>query len=161
MTVAAILSNDGRYRYTLTRQWSDRAPMVWCMLNPSTADASKDDPTIRRCIGFAVREGWGGIHVVNLMAFRTKDPAECVLVSDPIGWENDGYLEKAAELTGKVVCAWGTKAPEKYVRRAVALLAGDCGRASLWCLGTTRNGSPRHPLYVRSCEPLREWKVPA
>ena len=78
MNKAAILSDDGRYRYLLERQWDERPRMAWCMLNPSTADANIDDQTIKRCIGFAKREGFGGIIVVNLMAFRATSPAMCL-----------------------------------------------------------------------------------
>lgn len=158
MISSAVFSEDGRYRYSLKRRWSERPLMVWCMLNPSTADANQDDPTIRRCIGFALRGGYGGIHVVNLMAYRATDPAECLQQFDPCGPENDDYLERAARGTGQVVCAWGTKAPEKIVKRGVSHLAGDVAGADLICLGTTKNGSPRHPLYVARLQPLRAWR---
>jgi hypothetical protein len=74
----AEISEDGKYRYALMRMWDDKPLMMFCMLNPSTADATKDDPTIRRCIGFAKDRGYGGIYVVNLMAYRATDPAECL-----------------------------------------------------------------------------------
>lgn len=162
MTTDAVISEDGRYRYSLTRRWSERALMVWCMLNPSTADAHVDDPTIRRCIGFALREGYGGIHVVNLMAYRATDPGDCLAQSDPIGPENDDYLERAARSASLVVCAWGARAPEWIVRRGICHLAGDVAGAGLVCLGKTKDGSPRHPLYVARLQPLKLFcRVPA
>jgi hypothetical protein len=134
--------------------------MVWCMLNPSTADANVDDPTIRRCIGFALREGYGGIYVVNLMAYRATDPADCLAQSDPIGPENDDYLERAARNTGIVVCAWGAKAPEWIVKRGICHISGDIAGAGLVCLGTTKDGSPRHPLYVARLQPFKRYSAP-
>ena len=151
---SAVISDDGRYRYILLRYWSERPLMVWCMLNPSTADARQDDSTIRRCIHFASRDGFGGIHVVNLMAYRATDPQKCLIQQDPIGSENDDYLEKAAKMaTYGVVCAWGAKAPDEIVRRGLHHLGDD-----LRCLGMTKNGSPRHPLYVAGLQPFVKWK---
>lgn len=154
MITDAILSEDGVYRYVLMRRWSDRAVMIWCMLNPSTADAHRDDPTIRRCIHFAAREGYGGIHVVNLMAYRATDPKECLRQADPFGPQNDEYLEQAVRIApGGIVCAWGSKAPDWVVLRGLRHLGDD-----LRCLGMTRTGHPRHPLYVSGLQPLVEFR---
>lgn len=117
MKNGAELSPCGTYRYTLTRQFRPNAPapMVFVMLNPSTADASQDDPTIRRCLGFADREGYGAILVVNLYALR----------------------------------AWGAGAREDRVARFMAVACR--------CLGKTKTGAPRHPLYLPSDAPLEAW----
>lgn len=82
----AVISDDGRYRYRLWRTWAPELPrMAWIMLNPSTADAEVDDPTIRRCVGFAKREGCGGIEVVNLYAYRSTDPSVLGTVDEKHG----------------------------------------------------------------------------
>lgn len=154
MNKAAIMSDDGRYRYLLERQWDERPLMAWCMLNPSTADANNDDPTIRRCMGFAQSEGFGGIIVVNLMAFRTRFPAICLAQDDPYGPLNDEYLRIAANRAAKgFVCAWGAHATKEAVDRAIRSL----GKVCLWHLGLTKNGQPRHPLRLETKTPLTLW----
>src|SRR3954468_18218250 len=107
----AILSDDGLYRYRLWRIWDDLAPvMVWVMLNPSTADADVDDPTIRKCIGFAKRHRHGGIILANLFAWRTTDPRELPRAADPVGPANDEHIRWAcrAPLLATVVAGWGS-----------------------------------------------------
>lgn len=145
----------GAYRYKLTRTWEpDTEPLVFVMLNPSTADASQDDPTIRRCIGFAKRWGFGGIVVVNLYAFRATDPKEMLAAVDPVGPENDRVLADTADgLT--VVAAWGVNASLERVDAVRALMPGR-----LLALGVTKDGHPRHPLYVRADARLIDWPVP-
>lgn len=144
----------GDYRYTLTRTWdADTEPIVFMMLNPSIADASQDDPTIRRCIGFAKREGFGGIIVVNLYAFRATDPRAMLAAADPIGPENDRIITDTVDgLT--VVAAWGVNAEPHRVASVLAMLPQ---RTRLRALGVTKDGHPRHPLYVRGDAPLIEW----
>jgi len=155
---AAIISPCGRYRYVLTRTWDDTLPvLVFCMLNPSTADASQDDPTIRRCIGFAKREGCGGIAVVNLFAWRATHPDQMpVLDDDKSGPDN--HLHIADTVRGRrVVVAYGAHVSAhpwtvKPVLKVIRSFA-----AGLYHLGTTKSGAPRHPLYVRGDEPLVEF----
>jgi hypothetical protein len=115
------------------------------MLNPSTADADKDDPTIRRCITFSERWGYSKLIVVNLYAMRATNPQHLLKDHDPIGRENRGYIQEAIQYSSTVMAAWGAfkmGVPQELVR-----LLQDC---NLWCLGTTKNGSPKHPLYVSS-----------
>lgn len=162
-TGSASLSTDGQYRYALTRRWSSgAATVVFMMLNPSTADASRDDPTIRRCAGFARREGASGLIVVNLYAFRATRPADLWTVSDPVGPDNDAVLAstltEAASSEWPVISAWGAHARPQRVR-AVTDIAQSCG-ARLLALGVTRNGSPRHPLYLPKDSPLTPWEPP-
>lgn len=158
-TVGATFSACGQYRYTLEREGDgliagrDRA--VFVMLNPSTADATFDDPTIRRCRAFAKAWGRDGITVANLYAFRSTDPAALWTCADPIGPENDDYLYVLGMNHGRIVCAWGANAREVRVRAVVEVLL-DAG-AQLMCLGVTKSGAPRHPLYVRADQPLVEW----
>ncbi len=154
MEKKAILSDDGRYRYWLERRWDLRPPMAWCMLNPSTADAYKDDPTIRRCMAFAEREGFGGIIVVNLMAFRATEPSVCLAQADPYGPENEYYLAQAAQKSGRgIVCAWGAHGTRQMANVAVKAF----GDVELWCLGVTKSGEPRHPLYLAESTPFTRW----
>ncbi|WP_426291211.1 DUF1643 domain-containing protein [Sphingomonas sp. TWP1-3-1] len=158
MQSAAHLSPCGTFRYWLARQWTDgatRLPII--MLNPSTADAENDDPTIRRCIALARREGFGGIHVFNLFAFRATSPDDMKAVADPVGPLNDYWLGQALRAAAiarvPVLAAWGAHGGHRtranYVR-GMAQLHG----AELVCLGTTAAGHPRHPLYVKGDQPL-------
>lgn len=113
MEKTAIISDCGRYRYQLGRTWSDGPIARFIMLNPSTADATEDDPTIRRCISFAKREGAGAISVVNLFAFRATKPADMMKATDPIGPENNDHLREWVGhefgFAKLVIAAWGGK----------------------------------------------------
>lgn len=155
--MSAIISSDGVYRYTLERSWQPGFSLPFVMLNPSTADAEHDDPTIRRCIGFAKRENYDGLLVVNLYAYRATDPREIRRAVDPVGPENDEYLQRvfttARRASAPVVVAWGAN-PDPYRLRQVLRLAEG---VDLRCLGTTAGGDPRHPLYVRGDQPLERW----
>ncbi|MEK2647462.1 DUF1643 domain-containing protein [Bdellovibrio sp. BCCA] len=146
----AILSECGKYRYVLTRSLNSvlrwHKPMLFIMLNPSTADASVDDPTIRRCIAFAKRAGATQLTVVNLFALRSPDPESLAKSSDPIGPENDRHI---AEQIGKhkglpIIAAWGA---HKFAKDRATQIVGMYN--DLFCLGKTKNGEPRHPLYVK------------
>lgn len=149
----ADLSPCGRYRYRLWRRWGSGDSALFVMLNPSTADADIDDPTIRRCIGFARRWGFGGLEVVNLYGARATDPDEIDAWHDPIGRDNDRAILDAAARAALLVCAWGATVRRlRFLargldreREVLDLLAGH----RLHCLGTTKGGHPRHPLYVR------------
>jgi hypothetical protein len=139
----ATFSRDRRYRYRLWRRWDDTRPVVaFVMLNPSTADARREDPTIRRCIGFARAWGFGGVEVVNLFAFRATDPRSLRRVRDPVGPLNARYVRAATRRSALVVAAWGAHGVPD---RAGMPRLPRGGR----CLGFTRGGQPRHPLYVR------------
>lgn len=133
--------------------------MVWVMLNPSTADATEDDPTIRRCIGFAKREGCGGISVRNVFALRATNPDELLKHPDPFGPENEAYLLGArnVSLLTVLVLGWGAKIKSPrlvgYYQRAAACLTGQ----SPHCFGLTKDGDPRHPLYLKGDAPLVPW----
>ena len=151
----ARLSDCGTYRYTLGRRWThdlSAGAAVFVMLNPSTADAEQDDPTIRRCIGFAKALGCGGLHVVNLYAYRATKPADLWKAADPIGPENDEVLREtfkaAAREDRPVIAAWGANAAPLRAQ-FVGALARAAG-STLTALGLTKDGAPRHPLYLRS-----------
>ncbi len=163
MTSAAIVSTCGTYRYTLHRsipsflRWVK--PCLFVMLNPSTADATKDDPTIRRCVGFAKREGCTGMTVVNLFALRATDPVELGKHADPFGPENAKHLtEQIIEhrQIGVIVAAWGAN-PMVLRYESIGVLKMALRNAGALCLGMTAEGHPRHPLYVKSDQPLIPW----
>jgi len=146
---AADLSTCGKYRYSLTRIWGDpdsQNLMVFCMLNPSTADANTDDPTIRRCMGFARREGCDGIHVVNIYALRATSPANMLADPNRVDAVNLCYLRQAADCYGSICCAWGNHAEPVPVRRA--LQAFESRQVHMSCLGKNKSGAPKHPLYL-------------
>jgi len=149
----AVLSGCGRYRYGLWRRWSSgRGELLVVGLNPSRADARIDDPTLRRCIGFAQRWGFSGLRLANLFAWRSRDPAQLRRVRDPIGPENDRWLQTLAEGVDQIVAAWGNAgqafARAEQVRRQL----------SPWhCLGLSRQGAPLHPLYLPRDRRLQPW----
>lgn len=152
----ADISSCGRYRYWLTRRWDFEKPVVcFVMLNPSTADANVDDPTIRRCIGFARRWDMGGIEVVNLYPWRATNPSELPCGPEVLGdpkWgghePNAVAIRQAAAAAERVIAAWGTNLGPWPSQSDVVLglLAGHDVEA----LGLTKDGRPRHPLYVRA-----------
>jgi hypothetical protein len=149
MTGGATIDATGCYRYSLWREWDANGPRVaFVLLNPSTADAQRDDPTVRRCIGLARVWGCGSLEVVNLFAYRATNPRVLREVADPVGPENDRYLLAAAHRAQKIVPAWGARGGLHGRDRVVLALLG--GGGELVCLGTTRCGRPRHPLYVSS-----------
>jgi hypothetical protein len=150
---SAAFSRCGTYRYALWRQWdASRPDVLFVALNPSTADHRQDDPTIRRCMGFARDWGYGGLVVANLFAFRTPLPAVLRQARAPIGPRNDRWLARLAREAGLVVAAWGAHGTLADRAAEVARKLGDCH-----CLGLTAAGAPRHPLYVRKDAPLRPY----
>jgi hypothetical protein len=154
----ALISECEHYRYTLTRIWDRSRPvLVWTMLNPSKADGLIDDPTIGRCIAFAKAWGYGGIVVVNLFAWRATDPTELEATLDAIGPENDRHL-LAAVADQDVIAAWGASVPHYWRHRPAAVL--ELMRqhgARLHHLGLTKDGHPRHPLYLRGDTQPTRW----
>lgn len=146
----AIISECGTYRYALERNWGGYAKVVaFIMLNPSTADATKDDPTIRRCIGFAKAWGCTGLRVLNLFALRSTDPKALYSHPDPIGPENDDYLREWSADSQIVVAAWGVHG--KLRGRGTKVRGMVPG---LQALGVTKDGHPKHPLYVAAATAL-------
>ena len=150
---SANLSKCRNYRYSLSRIWAEGPQVLFIMLNPSTADEHIDDPTIRRCISFAYSNGFGGITVVNLFAFRSSSPKDLKLQSDPIGPENDDWIRSMSECHDVIIAAWGNHG--SYMNR------GDAIRdkiQNLKCLGMNKSGQPKHPLYVKGGSPLCQYK---
>ena len=151
-------SPDRKYRYLLTRQvgFGDRGTVTFIMLNPSTADESHDDPTIRRCIGFANSWSYGWLHVVNLSPLRATDPKDLIDAGpehDDVWEENVTTICDTALASDLVIAAWGAhgaaegRAPK--VIDALARSPGFVGHERIHCLGVIKNGQPRHPLYVK------------
>lgn len=168
MRRGAAISPCGTYRYDLTREWfaPDEAPrwICFCGQNPSVADGAIDDPTIRREVGFAVRLGANALIKVNMYAFRATDPTAVVAFArehgdlQARGLFNAQALRKAAELARSglglgVFAAWGAM-PKPLIASSFMLEA--LGRP-LMCLGTTKDGSPRHPLYLPKNACPMEW----
>lgn len=155
---AAVISDCDAFRYFLARVWDKSLRiMIWVMLNPSTADASLDDPTIRRCAAFARENGYGGIMVVNLFAFRATEPKDMKAAADPVGPDNDDWLRRvfayALDQGVDVVCGWGVHGVMFDRDYAVAKLAEDMG-VVLRCLGKSKDGCPKHPLYIKGGTPF-------
>jgi len=141
----ALISDCQKYRYWLTRSCENMFPekgnALFVMLNPSTADASEDDPTIRRCIGFARSWDCNGLTVANLYAYRATKPCD---------------LWKLAKEHGDIVCAWGNNAKQERVKEFKKIAKESS--VGLWCLGTNNNGSPQHPLFIKADQPLVRWQ---
>lgn len=148
----ADISPCRRYRYSLTRRWEDRGAsgdgLLWVMLNPSTADANRNDPTLRRCLRFSREWGSRSLTVVNLYALISTNPAGLWKVEDPVGPENDAVIALSAREAQATVLAWGNGAPHPARCRAVIdiLRANAFYATRLHCLGKTGAGQPRHPV---------------
>ncbi len=164
MSGDAIISPCGLYRYTLHRtipsalRWV--RPCLFIMLNPSVADASQDDPTIRRCIGFATEGGCTSLTVVNLFALRATDPSELAKAADPVGPDNDRHIHEQIEKhrqIGFVIAAWG--AHPMAPPRAWSL-SGFFKDSGVQSLALTKDGWPRHPLYLSSKLEPQPWTFP-
>lgn len=152
----ALLSADGIYRYTLTRQWGafDAPRVCFIMLNPSTADAQQDDPTVRRCIAYARAWEFGGLEVVNLFALRATDPRQLARHPSPLGPGNNDIILTIAAGCRRVVAAWGTGGTLHHRgEQVLRMLRGNDIVAK--ALRITKDGHPAHPLYLpASLEPF-------
>jgi hypothetical protein len=170
---SAIISPDQRYRYVLTREWrgthnpdhwfwlgevdgaghqlGEPLSVVFIMLNPSTADGTKDDPTIRKCVGFARQWYYEKLVVINLFAYRATQPIDLKRLdrdSDPVGPHNHHHLREVLNRAGRVVCAWGHHG--SYLGQDQTMMDWlDEATIQPWCLGLTDStGQPKHPLFV-------------
>jgi hypothetical protein len=144
---AALFDRTLYYRYTLTRAWDPGLPAVaFVMLNPSTADARRDDPTIRRCINLARAWGFGSMCAVNLFAFRATHPADLRAAPDPVGPANDRHLLRVCSAADQTIVAWGVHGSFRRRDAQVLDLIARCCRPR--CLGLTKAGLPRHPLMI-------------
>lgn len=149
VTKGATLDASGRYRYQLWRVWDELKPRVlFVMLNPSTADAAHDDPTIRKCVAYAKAWGYGSLEVVNLFAVRSTSPAMIYTHDDPKGKDNDPYILESGYRAHLIVAAWGAHGEHRERDRYVGALLKLHG-FKLHCLKVTSKGLPNHPLYLK------------
>jgi hypothetical protein len=158
----AIFSECMKYRYWLERPLgAGEGTLAFVMLNPSTADAFRDDPTVARCRRRAQENGVSRLVVVNLFALRSPDPRDLVAAHRrgqcPIGTDNDRFISRAAHYSTIIVCGWGASVPSIFRRRPGRVLSVLQGGGELRCLGTTKSGAPRHPLYIPSAAPLEPF----
>jgi hypothetical protein len=154
----AYYDRDMLYRYALTRRWADGSIAGWIMLNPSTATEIQDDPTIRRVRYFSKRDGYDGFMVVNLFAYRTTDPDILKTVTDAVGPDNDTMIREMARRAAVIVAAWGTHI---MARRRGAQVTGMMMRdgKDMMCLGVSKDGKPKHPLYVLNSKELEVYRA--
>lgn len=161
----ARISADGIYRYLLWRECGvnpDPETCLFIMLNPSTADGDADDPTIRRCVGFANYFGCDRLEVVNLFAYRATKPADLLNYpksgGDPVGFENQANLTDSANRARLIICAWGAHGGFIGQDETVLGWLQDVGKP-LYALGLTKGGHPRHPLYVPASTQLIRYGI--
>ena len=145
----ALISVDNAYRYSLGRRWANGEELLWVMLNPSTADATAEDATTRRCISFSNRWGFGAIVIVNLFGFISTDPKRLTLVLDPVGPENDSVLFDHLRRSENCMVAWGSLVGNHLFQSRVKEIYRHLPNNTR-CLGLTKYNYPRHPLRVSS-----------
>lgn len=161
----AIFSHDRKHRYVLSRLWDEKKPrLMFVCLNPSVADENEDDNTVRRMIRFAVDWQFGGLRVLNVFAAVATKPFDMLRIPDPVGPKNDIFLIREAQEAGMIVAAWGgfheqvrkwrpddmryEVAYENIFVKRVRIVEQMLSAYPLYCLGHTKEGSPRHPLYM-------------
>lgn len=160
---SAVISDCEKYRYSLERKWDETKPRVmFLMLNPSTADANVDDATIRRCIGFAKNWGFGSLCVGNLFAYRSTNPKELLKTKEPMGILNKWHLDFMAKESEMIVCAWGNapivnKLGKKFGENYKPLK----GIENLHYIDLSNDGTPKHPLYLKSELMPKKYEVVA
>jgi hypothetical protein len=163
----ATLSDDGKYRYDLGRAWGKgESQVVWVLLNPSTADAEKDDMTVSKCVGFSKRWGYDAMIIVNLYAYRATKPEVLLEVEDPFGPANYSSVKRRIGDADLLVLGWSgaiekvnpsTRHWSKTLSRYnVEQVAKDNGLTPM-CLGRTGLGHPRHPSRLGYDTPLEVW----
>ena len=151
---SAEISPDGMFRYSLERTWDEGKPTVlFICLNPSTADAVEDDATVRRMVSFARQFGGGRLLVGNLFAFRSKNRNDLLKADDPVGPENDKYLDKLIKSADIVVAAWGNFG--SYLARS-SQFKENFKDYNIRCLALNKTGEPTHPLYVADGTQLQD-----
>jgi len=148
MNRSTIFSDDRLYRYTLWREWDESLPYLMVIgLNPSVADETLDDPTIRKCRGFAKQWGFGSLCMTNLFAWRDTDPSKMKKVAFPIGESNQHHLLRCASGAGMVLAAWGAQGSHLGQDAVVKCFMRQIN-ITLHCLRPTKDGHPGHPLYI-------------
>lgn len=156
MNRETIFSPCRKYRYTLWREWDSKLPYVQFIgLNPSTADETKDDPTVRRCINYAKSWGYGALCMTNIFAFRATDPKVMKKQENPVGLDNDSHLLKCGARAGLIICAWGNHG--SFINRDLTVTNFlNSNFLDMHCLGVSQSGQPKHPLYLKKdLKPIR------
>lgn len=157
----AVISICEKYRYWLERVWDTEKPKVmFLMLNPSTADSNEDDPTIRRCIGFAKSWGYGSLCVGNIFAYRSTNPKALLTIEDPIGIETSNYLKKMAESSSMIVCAWGNSPIINNLLKKFPAWQPLSGLTELHYIELSNDGTPKHPLYLKGDLLPQKYEIP-
>lgn len=145
-TKTAVISDCGKYRYELTRRWGSGEAVCFIGLNPSTADANIDDPTIRRCVNYAKSWGYSELIMVNVFAWRATDPKDMLEAGkDAVGPDNIQYIDRAIRRSSMAVAAWGNNCP---VLHSELYMLAEYG-PRLHALKLNKSGSPAHPLYQK------------
>jgi len=155
MVKDAIFDKSKKYRYVLERSWgiNENNILNFILLNPSTADATHDDPTVRACVEFAKQWKFDGILITNLFAFRATNPAKMKSCRNPHGFQNDEYIKSIAKKSRMVVVAWGNHGTHCARDKEVLKILNTINQP--FCLGNTKLGNPKHPLYVkRTIKPI-------
>jgi len=155
----AVYSDCELYRYSLSRIWGEGARIMFVMLNPSTADEQRNDPTVERCERRARNLGYGGFRITNIFAWRATDPRDMRRAADPIGPDNDAVLTEGAVWADRIIAAWGVHGAHLGRGGAVARLLAD-GTTPLFHLGLSKAGHPRHPLYLPYHQEPVPWNAP-
>lgn len=161
----AVFSPCEVYRYRLWRSWLlpfDARPdrrVAFIGLNPSTADAEQDDPTVRRCALFAIRWGFTGMEMLNLFGIRSTDPRGVWSAEDPVGPGTDSHLVQVARACDLVIACWGAFPKARERARAVTSQLAVAG-VEVRILGVTKEGDPRHPLYLKNSASPTPWGGP-
>lgn len=158
--MTAIISPDGKHRHTLTRSWDEAnyGRVLFVMLNPSTANAEIDDPTIRKCRGFATRWGFGSLEVVNLFSFRATKPADLWRAAEQNTPESEGHIRDAVARAKEIVVAWGEQKKAYARARIVDRILRDSETHVSRIGEVTGGGHPRHPLMLAYATPLLPWE---
>lgn len=153
----AEYSDCERYRYALTRTWDAKLPKLgFIMLNPSKATEVQNDPTVERCERRARALGFGAFRVTNIFAWRETDPHKMRRAKDPVGPDNDACLTELMHWSDTVIAAWGVHGEHLNRGPAVEAVLRRTGQ-HLHCLGLTKHGHPRHPLYVSYAQRPEIW----
>ncbi|GAB3753891.1 DUF1643 domain-containing protein [Spirosoma pomorum] len=154
LDIGADLSPCEKYRFTLWRIWDSTKPLAMIIgLNPSTANATDDDSTIRRCVGFTRTWGFGGFYMMNLFCYRATEPTDMKQAADPIGEGANAWLVDVASKCQRVVFAWGCHGTHLNRDKEIIELFPDA-----YCLGKTKEGHPKHPLYLAANTPLERFQ---
>ena len=155
----AVYSNCENYRYTLTREWdAEKQKVLFIMLNPSTADETKNDATVERCERRARNLNFGSVRICNIFAWRETNPFKLKQKTKPIGKDNNKIIQDSTIWANDIICAWGTHGSHLERDEEIKKLLSSNG-CKLYHLGLTKNGHPKHPLYVPYSQDIIRWRL--